>query len=113
MWNENDRMMELVEGMGLAQIAVPAKCPICNEVHAHFLMHRFDDSTNRGTAWIWCDSCGNYTHFSYFLPTWWENPDFIDTEKLDSLIEYPHSIEGEIDEWICALLRRTRTNGTD
>ena len=113
MWNENDRMMEVVEDMGEAQIAIPTKCPVCNEAHAHFLMHRFGSTSDRGTAWIWCDSCKSYTHFGYYVPAWWENPDFIDIDKLDSLVEYPHSIENEIDEWISTLLQKTRANCTD
>ncbi len=106
MWNEEDKMMELVEDMEKACILSPTTCPVCGEAHTHYFMHRGEDQRGRGTAWIWCDACESYTHFAYFVPDWWENPDFVDIEQLDSSVEYPHSIEGEIDDWIKRLLRK-------
>lgn len=105
MWNENDTMMALVEDIEQGRITSPAKCPVCNKNHAHFLMHKANETTGRGTAWIWCDDCKNYSHFAYFVPDWWRNPSFIDMGKLNSNVEYPHSIEDEIDEWIKALVK--------
>lgn len=103
MWNENDKMMERIGGIEHGHIHSPATCPICSEHHAHFLMHADNETTGKGTAWIWCDACKSYSHFSYFVPDWWKNPPFVDVAKLDSRIDYPHSIEGEIDKWTNAL----------
>lgn len=71
-------------------------------------MHRFQESSGHGTAWLWCGECGSYSHFSYFVPDWWENPEFIDADELDSFVDYPASHAGEIDAWNSKLLERAR-----
>lgn len=106
MWKEDDKMMDLVDGIGQASVSSPAKCPICNEIQAHYLLHKGEGSSNRGTAWIWCDACKSYTHFGYFIPDWWKNAEFVDDDKLDSYVAYPQSIESKIDEWIGVLLQK-------
>ncbi|MGI6032985.1 MAG: hypothetical protein ACOX69_06160 [Coriobacteriales bacterium] len=103
MWNEEDKMMGLVDAMNNGNASVPAECPVCHERSAHYLMHRAQPGSNRGSAWIWCDVCGSYTHFSYLVPDWWKNPAFVEASMLDSTVEYPHSMEREIDSWVDAL----------
>ncbi len=106
MWTENDQMMKLVEAIEQERVSSSEKCPACGAAQAHFLLHKANEASGKGTAWIWCDECKSYSHFSYFVPGWWENPDFIDVKKLDSGVEYPHSIESEIDEWIRVLAHK-------
>ena len=106
MWNENDNLMQLVDDMGQAKLPSPAKCPVCGKEGVHYLMHRFEEPKGRGSAWLWCGECGSYTHFSYFVPDWWENPKFIDAEKLDSFVDYPADHAEELDAWNSELLKR-------
>lgn len=107
MWNEEDKLMQLVDEMGQGRLTSPAKCPSCGKNGVHYLIYRFDGSSNLGTAWLWCEECGSYTHFSYYVPDWWENPNFIDEEKLDSFVDYPANLTNEIDQWISRLLMKT------
>ena len=107
MWNENDQMMELLEGIEYDSVAAPTKCPVCGKTQAHYFFHIANEASGKGTAWIWCDGCKSYSHFSYFIPKWWKNPEFVDIGELDSSIAYPRSIEKEIDDWANALISRS------
>ncbi len=106
MWNENDQMMKLVERIGQGNVTSPTKCPECGKTQAHYFFHVANEASGKGTAWIWCDECKSYSHFSYFIPKWWKNPEFIDSEELDSSVTCPHSFEKEIDDWVNALISR-------
>lgn len=104
MWREDDRMMEVYTTLENDGGPFPRVCPACGQSHAHVLMHRFDPSSPRGTVWAWCDSCGGYEHFDALVPVWWSNPGFVDEDLLDSYVDYPDSICGQIDEWTNELL---------
>ncbi len=103
-WHDNDLMMYLVDESGKPITNFPAKCPVCGKEHAHILMHRFSDRTGFGTFWAWCDNCFSYTHCSYRVPKWWINPAFLDLDRLDSLVDYPHELQDKIDSWVNKLL---------
>lgn len=100
MWKEKDEMMELLSNLGDCNSAWPHECPLCKEKHAHALLHRSMPDSDFGTAWLWCDACGSYSHFSYRIPEWWKNPSFIDNEKLDSFVDYPNSLRDLSDKWL-------------
>lgn len=104
MWSERDEMMSLVPKPDEKPGDFPKVCPCCGKKSAHILMHRAEPGSPRGTLWIWCDSCFSYSHMGFFVPNWWKNPDFIDEDKLDSFVDYPHEHEAEIDAWINELL---------
>ena len=104
MWHEDDGMMAIYASLEDGQGTFPRMCPVCGEGHAHVLMHGFEPSDPRGTVWVWCDSCGGYTHFSGAVPTWWRNPEFVDEDRLDSFVDYPDGISAKIDGWVNALL---------
>ena len=105
MWNEDDRMMGIYALLEDEQGAFPSACPVCGKSHAHTLMHKQSSSEGFGSVWVWCDSCGSYTHFSAVIPEWWANPEFVDVDCLDSFVDYPDSISGPIDDWINGLNR--------
>lgn len=104
MWTEIDNMMQLLDTIHNGNVSAPLLCPECKSANVHFLMHRHETVSKRGTAWIWCADCKNYAHFAYAIPEWWKNPDFIDEEKLDALPDYPNSLCVEIDTWVESLL---------
>lgn len=104
MWREDDRMVEVYASLGNEKGPFPRACPACGECHAHVLMHRPELSSPRGTVWTWCGSCGSYAHFGAVIPEWWENPGFVDEDRLDSFVDYPDGISTKIDEWANELL---------
>ena len=104
MWREDDRMMEVYTALENDGSPFPRVCPACGQSHAHVLMHKFEPSSPRGTVWAWCDSCGGYAHFDAVVPVWWDNPEFVNEDRLDSLVDYPDGMSGQIDRWINGLL---------
>ncbi|MGI6217127.1 MAG: hypothetical protein ACOYIK_05895 [Coriobacteriales bacterium] len=106
MWNEEDKMLDLVYSINEGPLHMPTACPRCGKTDAHFLLHRPLDSGDHGTAWIWCSSCRAYSHFSFKIPYWWENPDWIEERKLDSFPDYPESVKRETDAWVNHLLAK-------
>lgn len=109
MWHEDDRMMVVYASLGNDGGPFPRMCPVCGKRHAHVLMHRFGSSDPRGTVWAWCGSCGGYAHCGAVVPAWWSNLEFADEDRLDSFVDYPDSISGQIDEWVNALLNKARS----
>ena len=105
MWIENDSMMDILHSPFYDGVPRSLECPSCGEHHVHVLMHRHDADTSKGTAWIWCDACHGYAHLACKIPIWWENPPFLDEEKLDSTVEYPNSICKEVDAWMVTCLK--------
>lgn len=104
MWHVDDKMMEAYTSFGISGNPFPRACPVCGRRHAHVLMHKFCSPDPRGTIWVWCDSCDSYAHFSAVIPVLWSNPEFVDEDRLDSIVDYPDSIGVQIDEWINRLL---------
>ena len=104
MWHEDDRLMDIYASLESGNGQFPRACPACGQGSVHVLMHRFEPSNPRGTVWAWCDSCGGYAHFDAIVPAWWSNPEFVDEDRLDSLVDYPDGMSGQIDRWINGLL---------
>ncbi len=104
MWHEDGKLMELYSSLESSGEQFPRECPVCGQRHAHVLMHRFGPSGLRGTVRAWCDSCGGYAHFDVVVPVWWSNPEFVNEDRLDSLVDYPDDISAKIDEWVNTLL---------
>ena len=102
--HEDDRMMNVYASFENDGGPFPRVCPACGRRHAHLLMHRFDPSDTRGTVWVWCDSCGSYAHFDAVVQVWWSNPEFVNEDRFDSLVDYPDDISAKIDEWVNTLL---------
>src|ERR1043166_3643505 len=54
--------------------AEPVLCPICHRENIRFYYHLWDIS-KRGTVWVWCERCHEWTHISHLRePLDYEDP---------------------------------------
>ena len=74
---------------------VNPKC--CSKPDVHFYVHKFDTSSPRGSAWVWCSNCKKYIHADGFLSDT-KNCDDIDASLLCVVPDYLESIKSRIDE---------------
>lgn len=68
----------------------------CSDPYVHVYAHK--RSANRGSAWVWCSSCGAYSHFTFPISDEWENCTKIDFEKLTAVPEYLETMNTVVDE---------------
>lgn len=99
MWkDDNDKIMELYDGLLSRNMEFPSVCPVCGEKEGHVHVHAYDEL--HGGIWMWCSACRSYAHMSGIIPTWWKNS-VITTE--DDLISEPTYLEEkkeDIDRWV-------------
>ena len=106
MWNDNDdRIMRLLPLAGENCSVFPEVCPICGARTGHVYMHRYKEG--RGGIWIWCSSCHSYSHMSSIIPDWWENPEYIDEDKLNHSPECLDQQADILDSWINSLSKHS------
>lgn len=87
MWNDqDDKILDIIDSL-IQKDTFPCECPICKERDAHVYMH--GEKNKIGSAWVWCGTCKNYSHFSYRLPSYWKN---IEEISLDNLYHSPDNL---------------------
>jgi hypothetical protein len=102
MWVDNEKIMTILDMVNKEKTHFPCKCPVCDKETAHIYIHRHDD--RHCGIWVWCSSCGSYSHVSGELPKWWKNPDFVDADQLCSEPEYLETMSGKIDTWVNSIM---------
>ena len=102
MWKDNDRIIEVFNKANEGGMQFPCQCPVCQNRSAHIYVHRHNDK--HSGIWVWCDNCGASSHMSGETPTWWENPYFVQADKLCSDPSYLNEISDKIDKWVNALM---------
>ena len=103
-WQDSDEMLELNELFLQGIPDFPSRCPVCSKKSGHVYLHRHDGS-HRGGMWAWCSECYSYIHTSIIVPSWWQNPTFIDESKLcggdaEELEKNASSIDGIVNQGI-------------
>jgi len=101
MWNCNDKIMSVFDQLNEGALNIPYKCPVCGAHSGHIYIHKHDDK--HCGIWIWCSSCGSYSHMSDETPIWWINPDFVDENQLCSEPEYLEIMKDTIDAWVYSI----------
>ena len=102
MWNESRKMLNSFS-LNMLNRVYPEACPDCGSQEKHVFFYRFDEEDNDGGMWMWCSKCHRYTHARVIIPSLWENPNFIDEEKLDDSMNYLEENKDRIDSWITEL----------
>ena len=102
MWNDNEKIMGIFDKANEGGTQFPCKCPICQKHSAHVYIHRHNDK--HCGIWTWCNECGASAHMSGETPVWWENPVFVDADKLCSDPSYLNEMTDKIDEWTNSLV---------
>lgn len=80
-WIDSDKIDQIFQPFVDGIPEFPVVCPECNSKSGHIYLNRYED-THRGGAWTWCSSCHHYGHYSYIIPSWWNNLTCIDEEEL-------------------------------
>lgn len=107
MWIDNDEILKLLDSAKLLSRKYPCRCPVCRKKTAHIFLQRFEESTIGG-GWVWCSSCKNYSHCSYYVPDWWENIPTVDEERLESEPDYLEEKKDEIDAHVLQVVLKNR-----
>ena len=102
MWNDNDKIIGIFDKANEGGVQFPCQCPICQKLSAHVYIHRHDDK--HCGIWTWCNECCSSAHMSGTTPSWWVNPDFVDTNQLCSDPSYLDEISDRIDKWVNSLM---------
>jgi len=110
MWNDNDKIMDIFDKVNEDGIKFPCQCPICHHHSAHVYIHRHNDK--HCGIWTWCNRCGASAHMSGETPSWWVNPDFVDSAQLCAEPSYLNKMADKIDEWINSLVPTENTIST-
>ena len=108
MWKDNDKIVQVLNGLSDENTPFPRKCPECRGNSAHIYIH--DHGNDHCGMWVWCSECGAFAHMSAQTPKWWKNPAFIDGEMLCSEPDYLEAKADDIDKWGSALLQSKETS---
>lgn len=102
MWNDKDNMLKIFARFENKE-EFPCECPNCGKKKVHGYLHRFEDD-DKGGGWVWCESCGAYSHVTILIPDWWKNYPHIDEDELVSDPEYLNEFADSIDKHIADLI---------
>lgn len=104
MWQNNDKIMNLLEVADKKKFRVPFKCPVCGDESAHVFFYKFDAEDTAGPAWSWCSRCNSYSHVRYRIPEWWKNLCSLDEDELCSTPEYLEKNKTIIDSHLDSII---------
>lgn len=99
MWEESDKMLKSFDVKMLGKV-YPDYCPCCGSSGKHVYFHRFDEDDQDGGVWMWCSKCHSYSHAHAVIPASWENPPFVNEDKLDGSVDYLEMNKELIDDWV-------------
>lgn len=91
--------------------SAPYICPECGQRSVHLYMHVHDLNTRRGGLWIWCSSCRNFLHCSYYIPLNWNNFTGIELKKLNAVPAYLDELKVEIDMHLNMQITQNKNKG--
>lgn len=107
MWNDNDKMAEIINVANDGGTQFPCQCPVCHNRSAHIYVH--SHNKKHCGLWAWCSECGASSHMSGETPVWWVNPDFVDENQLCSDPSYLDEMSDPIDGWVNSLVPTENT----
>ncbi len=76
----------------------PAPCPACSVDTPNLHLYLHSPARNQlGGCWVWCSNCHVFMHGSIHPPSWWNNLEIIDPDKLSARPTYLDELNLEID----------------